>query len=55
MSERRYGAFERSFQIPQNVDETRIEACFSKGLPTVTLPKSANAQKSAKTIAVKAA
>ena len=55
VSERRYGAFERSFQIPQDVDETKIEASFSKGLLTVTLPKSAEAQKSVKTIAVKAA
>ena len=55
VSERRYGAFERSFQIPQDVAETKIEASFSKGLLTVTLPKSAEAQKSAKTIAVKAA
>ncbi len=55
LSERRYGAFERSFQVPQDVDETGIEASFSQGLLTVTLPKSAEAQKSAKTIAVKAA
>jgi HSP20 family protein len=55
VSERGYGPFERSFQIPQDVDETKIEASFSKGLLTVTLPKSAEAQKSAKTIAVKAA
>ena len=54
-SERRYGAFERSFQVPQDVDETKIEASFSKGLLTVTLPKRAEAQKLAKTIAVKAA
>jgi len=53
-SERRYGAFERSFQVPQDVDETKIEASFSKGLLTVTLPKRAEAQKLAKTIAVKA-
>ena len=32
MSERRYGAFERSFQVPQDVDETKIEVSFSKGL-----------------------
>jgi HSP20 family protein len=55
VSERRYGAFERSFQVPQDVDETKIEASFSKGLLTVTLSKSAEAQKSAKTITVKAA
>jgi HSP20 family protein len=55
MSERRYGSFERSFQVPQDVDETRIEASFSKGLLTVTLPKSAASQRPAKTITVKAA
>jgi HSP20 family protein len=55
MSECRYGAFERSFQVPQDVDETRIEASFSKGLLTVTLPKNAASQKPAKTITVKAA
>ena len=55
LSERHYGAFERSFQVPQDVDETKIEASFAKGLLTVTFPKSAEAQKSAKTIAVKAA
>jgi HSP20 family protein len=55
LSERHYGAFERSFQVPQDVDETKIEASFSRGLLTVTLPKSAEAQKSAKTIVVKAA
>ena len=29
-SERRCGAFERSFQVPQDVDERRIEASFSR-------------------------
>ena len=54
-SERRYGALERSFQVPQDVDETKIEASCSKGLLAVTLPKRAEAQKLGKTIAVKAA
>ena len=55
MSERRYGAFERSFQIPDGVDQDKIEAAFNKGVLTVTLPKSVEAQKTAKTITVKAA
>jgi HSP20 family protein len=55
MSERRYGSFERSFQIPDDVDQDKIEASFNKGVLTVTLPKNAEAQKFAKTIAVKAA
>ena len=54
MSERRYGSFERSFEVPDGVDEDKIEASFNKGVLTVTLPKSVEAQKSAKTIAVKA-
>jgi HSP20 family protein len=40
--------------VPQDVDETKIEASFSNGLLTVTLPKRVEAQKLAKTIAVKA-
>jgi HSP20 family protein len=55
MSERRYGSFERSFQVPDGVDQDKIEASFNKGVLTVTLPKSAEGQKSAKTITVKAA
>jgi HSP20 family protein len=37
--ERSYGAFERSFQIPRNVDPERIEASFDKGLLHLTMPK----------------
>jgi HSP20 family protein len=55
VSERRYGSFERSFQVPDGVDADKIEASFNKGVLTVVLPKSVEAQKSAKTIAVKAA
>jgi len=54
MSERRYGSFERSFQAPDGVDSDKIEASFSNGVLKVTLPKSVEAQKSSKTIAVKA-
>ena len=55
VSERRYGSFERSFQVPDAVDADKIEASFNKGVLTVVLPKSAEAQKSVKTISVKAA
>jgi HSP20 family protein len=34
-----YGSFERSFELPVNVDETRIEAQYKDGLLTVVLPK----------------
>jgi HSP20 family protein len=39
--ERSYGSFARSFQLPQGVDETRIEAEFTDGLLTVHVPKAA--------------
>ncbi|HEY7298200.1 MAG TPA: Hsp20/alpha crystallin family protein [Xanthobacteraceae bacterium] len=55
LNERRFGSFERSFGVPENVDESKIEAHFKKGVLTVTLPKKAEAQTPAKKIEVKAA
>jgi HSP20 family protein len=55
LSERRYGSFLRSFQVPEGVDAAKIEATFAKGVLTVKLPKSAEAQKGEKKIAIKAA
>jgi HSP20 family protein len=55
LSERRYGSFERTFQLPEGVDEEKISATFAKGVLKVVLPKTAAAQKSAKKIAVKGA
>jgi HSP20 family protein len=55
VSERSYGSFMRSFQLPEGVDEGKIEASFAKGVLTVKLPKSAEARKNEKTISIKAA
>jgi HSP20 family protein len=55
LSERRYGSFTRSFQLPEGVDSGKIEATFAKGVLTVKLPKTAEAQKSEKTITIKGA
>jgi len=55
LSERRYGAFQRSFGVPDGVDADKIEANFKNGVLTVTLPKTSQAQKSEKKIAIKAA
>jgi HSP20 family protein len=55
ISERRYGSFTRTFQVPAGVDTGKIEATFAKGVLTVKLPKTAEAQKSEKTIGIKAA
>jgi HSP20 family protein len=52
-SERRYGSFERRFQIPEGVDTGKIDASFKKGVLTVTLPKTVEAQATEKKIAVK--
>ncbi len=52
--ERSFGSFERSFQVPDDVDENKIEASFKNGILSVTLPKNAAAQQQAKKIEVKA-
>jgi len=38
-SERRYGAFQRSFVLPDDVDPEQIEAAYEDGLLTVRVPK----------------
>ena len=55
MRERSFGPFERTFAVPDGVDSEKIEASFKKGVLSVTLPKSAEAQQAEKKIAVKAA
>jgi HSP20 family protein len=55
LSERRYGSFQRSFAVPDGVDSDKIDAQFKDGVLTVTLPKTAEAQKSEKKIAIKKA
>jgi HSP20 family protein len=52
LSERRYGAFQRTFGVPDGVDMDKIEASFKKGVLTVVLPKGAEAQKKEKKIAI---
>lgn len=54
LSERSYGSFRRSFSLPEGVDQDKITANFAKGVLTVTLPKTADAQKAQKKIEVKA-
>lgn len=55
LSERSYGAFERSFYLPEGVDRDNIKAEVANGVLTVTLPKTEAAQAKAKKIEVKAA
>lgn len=55
LSERRYGSFQRSFQVPAGVDVDRIDASFSNGVLTVSLPKTPEAQRAEKKIEVRKA
>ena len=55
LCERSYGAFERSFLLPEGIDRDKIEAQFDKGVLTVTLPKTPAAQQQTRKIDVKPA
>ena len=43
-SERRFGAFRRSVQLPSTVDPDSVEAAHQNGVVTITLKKAASAQ-----------
>jgi HSP20 family protein len=55
MSERAYGSFQRNFTLPDSIDGEKITAELTKGVLTISLPKSAAAQKPEKKIDIKAA
>ena len=39
--ERSYGSFMRSFQLPQGLDESKIEADYNNGILSIHIPKTA--------------
>jgi HSP20 family protein len=49
-TERTFGKVTRSFTLPQDIDETKVEAKFRDGLLELTLPKKAAAQRKQITI-----
>ena len=53
LSERRYGSFMRSFEVPEGVDTSMIDATFAKGILAIKLPKAADAHKNEQKIAIK--
>ena len=53
LSEREFGSFQRCFRLPDGIDTDKIEASLKKGVLVVTLPKTADAQKTAKKIDVR--
>jgi HSP20 family protein len=55
LSERHFGAVERSLRLPDGIDEAKIEAKFENGVLTVILPKKPEAVSKPKKIAIKAA
>jgi HSP20 family protein len=55
LSERTYGAFERSIPLPSGVDSDKAEAIFRNGVLTVKLPQSPEARAKARRIEVKTA
>lgn len=52
LTERSYGSFERSFRLPDAVDDEKIAASFDKGVLRVTLPKRPEVAKAEKRIPI---
>ena len=42
--ERYFGQFQRSFSLPQAIDQDKVQATCDKGILTITLPKRADTQ-----------
>lgn len=55
LSERHFGAVERTLRLPEGIDDARIEAKFENGVLTIILPKTPEAVTKPKKIAIKAA
>jgi HSP20 family protein len=51
--ERFYRSFTRSFTIPENVDETKVEASFKDGTLTIQLPKTEKSKPKAIDVKIK--
>lgn len=52
-TERSFGAFQTSFTLPSEVDESKIDAKLKDGVLRLTVPKSETAKKAARKIAIK--
>jgi len=53
VSERSFGSFQRSIQLPDTIDDTSVEARFDKGVLTVVAQKKPEAVKAEKKIEIK--
>ena len=54
-AERSYGAFERSLQLPDSIDETKVDAKFDKGVLKIIAAKKPEAVKAQRKIEIKKA
>lgn len=52
-SERQYGSFSRSFRLPPDADETKVNADLKDGVLTVTVPKTEPKESGAKKVEIK--
>jgi len=55
VSERSYGSFQRTFRVPNGVDQDKVEAAYSKGVLNISLPKTEATKSNKRSINVKAA
>lgn len=53
LTERRYGAFERTVRLPSIVEKDKISAKFERGVLTVELPKCAEAKREYRKIPIR--
>lgn len=51
--ERSFGSFSRTIPLPYEIDPDAVDAAFKNGVLTVTLPKPAEARRTARKIAIK--
>lgn len=55
LKERTYGSFDRIVGLPEGVDADKAKATFKKGVLTITLPKTEQAKRSVRKVAVQSA
>jgi HSP20 family protein len=53
LMERSYGSFQRSVQLPDGIDENKVDARYDKGVLTITAEKKPDAVKAAKHIEIR--
>lgn len=52
LTERSYGAFRRTFNVPEGIDADKVSAGFNKGVLTIALPKTKAAKTKARNVKV---